>query len=278
MVLCCWKMASLLIYILLLYGILSQVSAQGVLPPTTKTAEQAKLDAARSTWNTRNPPFYNYQISVVCRGCNSLNYPWRHTVENDIVKGIDSKFNILQDPANMFVHFNRIQDAINSPNELVYALYNDTFGFPTFFQISLADGVSNLSARTITLSSFPTGSARTLHTQNQALWNRRNANTYQYQYTDHLDPSIIWPRTVTVENNGVTGSTDRRGIPTTGPQFPIPLTVPQYYVAMDRQISANAPYLEVYYALDGFPTTVGFVGHDRIPHWHDLVLNFWVNP
>jgi hypothetical protein len=277
----CLKIASLLAA-LLLQGVQVQVSAQTAIVPSTPQAEQSKYTAARRIWDARNPLFYNYQITVVCAGCASLNYPWRHTVETNIVnglgqgistvKGIDSKHNPLPFFDDMVDHFNRIQTAINSNQELVYAVYDPTYGFPTFFQISSADGVSNLSARTITVHAFPTASLQTLNARNSAWWNQLNIQTYTYLYTDHLDTlNIQWPRTVTVTNGQVSGSTDRNGNPTTASNFPFPWTFLQYFRSIDRQISSNAPYIEVYYDTTyGFPTFVAFLDVNRFGFWHEI--------
>jgi Family of unknown function (DUF6174) len=258
----CIQIASSLMA-LLLSGILVQVSSQ-TLVPTTAEAEISKYNTAFAKWNTVNPQYYNYDLTAYCGGCVASNYPWEHNVEILVVKGVDSKGNLLSSLSSIADWFKRIQTAINTPSEHVYAEYDPTYGYPTRFQIANVDAfgaVSNMSERIIPLFRLLTGSARTLYNQNFALWNSRNILNYRYQYVDLADPSnnIAWPRTVTVQNGVVTATTDPNGNPMTGAW---PFT--NYFVLIDRLISANSPYIEIYYdPTFGFPTLIYVIDNAR---------------
>jgi Family of unknown function (DUF6174) len=171
-----------LIMTLLLNGILVQIAAQGALLPTTKVAEQGKFNKAMNTWNNLNPQFYNYDLVVECAGCANSFYPWEHNVELNMVKGVDSKGRLLSTLSDMRVHFNRIQTAINKPDEHVSVVYDSAYGFPTMFQLANVDAggaYSNLSVWRIQYFRLVTGSARTMYNHNLALWNRRNVQGHQ---------------------------------------------------------------------------------------------------
>lgn len=234
----------------------SSVFAQQQTPVTSDQAqEQQKLTTGRNTWNTKFFSNYEYDFSQACTTCWEGNYPWVVQITpGQPAAAIDSKDVYRAGALSIAQIFDKIQAAIDNPNDKVEAYYDAINGYPTRYKIQIGAGTDNIVSASIFNFESKSADQKTLYQNARNLWAQQRIVNYDFEYTD-MGPNtdnIMWPLYVKVRNNVIAETKDFNGnvVLWTHPTL---LTINQWFDQIKKELDSGAPYMDnTYNSIKGY--------------------------